>query len=329
MVINQEKYQQYIELSPGLLSKCKEYLYRRGLSEKTNQLYLLVLEDIFKKDRLTQTLYNDMFYKGSRYKAVLNIIKKTCYHFDIPIFNYKAIVKKQIKRKAPQIWSENDILRMANTIEDYGLLIESAYYIGAGLRFSSAIFLKWEHFMWDEWIIDKDKAGKCLVFGKGRKEKYLDVHPILMNRLHSIAQNKGKVFLGIPYKNSSEDTHIFIDNQELLDIKDKLKKDEFNEMLDISDNYLMKRDPQELSKNILIAKMHDRVAYKLRKIKQSFNDRNIKFHSIRSSRATNLLKNGFSLLEISKMLMHEDIKTTQIYLSIEDSEITKKFNERL
>jgi len=329
VVINQEKYAQFIELTPELLSKCKEYLSRRGLSEKTNQLYLTVLEDIFKKDRLTQTLYNDMFYKGSRYKAVLNLIKNTCYHFDIPIFNYKAIVKKQIKRRSPQIWSENDILRMADTVEEYGLLIESAYYIGAGLRFSSAIFLKWEHFRWDEWIMDKDKGGKCLVYGKGRKEKFLDVHPILMNKLYALANRRGKVFLGIPYRNSSEDTHIFIDNQELLQIQDKLKKDEFNEMLDISDNYLMKRDPQELSKNILIAKMHDRVAYKLKKLKTSFNDRNIKFHSIRSSRATNLLKNGFSLLEISKMLMHEDIKTTQIYLSIEDSEITKKFNEKL
>jgi integrase len=319
----------FTQLTPQLYDKCKEYLGRRGLSEKSNQLYLAVLENIFERETLTQTLYNDIYSKGSRYKAVLNLIKKTCYHFDIPIYNYKTIERKPIRRKSPQIWSEKEILKIASEIEDYGLLIESAYYIGAGIRFSSAIFLKWEHFRWDDWNIDKTKAGKCLIFGKGGKEKYLDVHPILMNKLFSIAENKGKIFLGVPYRNSSENTFIFVSLMELQEIEDRLKKEHFNDMLEIGSGYLMKRDAQELSKNELIAKMHDRVAYKLKKIKHLFNDRNVKFHSIRSSRATNLLKKGFSLLEISKMLMHEDIKTTQIYLDIEDSEITKKFNEKL
>lgn len=323
---NQSK---FTPLTPQLFEKCKEYLGRRGLSEKSNQLYLAVLEDIFKKERLTQNLYNDVYSKGSRYKAVLNLIKKTCYHFDIPTYNYKTIEKKPSRRKPPQVWSEKEILNIASEIEDYGLLIESAYYIGAGIRFSSAIFLKWEHFRWDDWNADKTMAGKCLIFGKGGKEKYLDVHPILMNKLYSIAENKGKIFLGIPYRNSSENTFIFISSTELEEIEDRIKKQQFNDMLEVDSGYLMKRDAQELSKNELIAKMHDRVAYKLKKLKHLFNNRNIKFHSIRSSRATNLLKKGFSLLEISKMLMHEDIKTTQIYLDIEDSEITKKFNEKL
>lgn len=324
-----ENKSKFTKLTPHLFEKCKEYLGRRGLSEKSNQLYLSVLEGIFKKDLLTQTLYNEMYSKGSRYKAVLNIIKNACYHFDIPFYNYKIIKRKPTRRKPPQIWSENVILKIANVIEDYGLLVESAYYIGAGIRFSSAIFLKWEHFRWEDWIQDKAKSGKCLIFGKGGKEKYLDVHPILMNKLYNLARDKGKLFLGIPYRNSSESTYIFIKQTELEEIKERLKKQQFNEMLEVNGGYLMKRDVQELSKNELIAKMHDRVAYKLKKLKPLFNGKNIKFHSIRSSRATNLLKNGFSLLEISKMLMHEDITTTQIYLDIEDAEITKKFNEKL
>ena len=319
----------FIELTPDLLGKCKEYLGRRRLSEKSNQLYLGVLEDIFKKDRLTQNLYNDIYSKGSRYKAVLNLIKNTCYHFDVPTYNYKIIKKKLNPRKSPQVWSEKEILMIANKIEKYGLLVESAYYIGAGIRFSSAIFLKWENFRWVDWIMDRSKAGKCLIFGKGGKQKYLDVHPILMNKLYNRAMNKGKLFQEIPYRNSSENTFIFIDALELEEMEDRIKKKQFNDMLEVSGDYLMKRNPKEISKNELIEKMHDRVAYRLRKLKPLFNDRNVKFHSIRSSRATNLLKKGFSLLEISKMLMHEDIKTTQIYLDIEDSEITKKFNEKL
>lgn len=324
-----QKQSKFIALTPGLLDKCKKYLSKRGLSEKTNQLYIDVLKDMFKKEVLTQTLYNDVYSKGSRYKAVLNLIKNTCYHYDIPSYNYKIIKKKLKSRKPPQVWSEEKILKLADAIEEYGLLIESAYYIGAGIRFSSAVFLKWEHFEWEEWNKDRTKAGKCLIFGKGDKQKYLDVHPILMNRLYRVAEDKGKVFLGVPYQNSSESTFIFIDYAELEEIENRIKDKHFNDNIDINGGYLMKRNAQELSKNELIAKMHDRVAYKLRKLKPLFNDRNIKFHSIRSSRATNLLKKGFSLLEISKMLMHEDIKTTQIYLDIEDSEITKKFNEKL
>lgn len=329
MEIDEKIQPKFTPLTPDLFQKCKKYLDRMGLSEKSNQLYLDVLKDVFKKKTLTQTLYNDMYYKGSRYKAVLNLIKNTCYHNDLSFYNYKIIKKKPGRRKPPQVWSEEDILKIANAIEEYGLLIESAYYIGAGIRFSSAIFLKWEHFGWDNWIVDRTKAGKCLIFGKGNKQKYLDVHPILMNKLYSIARDKGKLFLGIPYKNSSENTYIFISSTELEEIEDRVKQQQHNDMLDIGSGYLMKRNVQELSKNELIAKMHDRVAYKLRKIKHLFNCKNIKFHSIRSSRATNLLRKGFSLLEISKMLMHEDIKTTQIYLDIEDIEITKKFNEKL
>ena len=320
---------QFIALTPHLHERCKEYLGRKGLSEKSNQLYLASLEDIFKKDTLTQTLYNDVYSRGSRFRAVLNLIQNTCYHFNIASYNYKIIVKKKSPRKSPQIWSESDILKIAHEIEDYSLLVESAYYIGAGIRFSSAILLKWEHFRWEDWNEDRSIAGKCLIFGKGGKEKYLDVHPILMNKLYSIAQNKGKLFANVPYKNSSENTFIFIQGTELQGIEDRIKKQHFNDMLGVGGGFLMKRDAKALSKNELIAKMHDRVAYKLRKLKPLFNNKNIKFHSIRSSRATNLLKKGFSLLEISKMLMHEDIKTTQIYLDIEDSEITSKFNEKL
>jgi len=319
----------FTKLTPELFQKCKEYLGRRGLSEKTNQLYISVLEDIFKREVLTQTLYNDVYSKGSRYKAVLNLIQKTCYHFDIIFYRYKSIEKKPKRRKGPQVWSEREILMLANYIEGYRLLVESAYYIGAGLRFSSAIMLKWEHFRWDDWNQDRSQYGKCKIFGKGGKEKYLDVHPILMNKLYKVAESKGRIFSYVPYKNSAENTYIFISAIELQEIEKRVKKQQFDDMLAAGGGFLMKRDVGELSKNELIAKMHDRVAYKLKKLKHLFNGKNIKFHSIRSSRATNLLKNGFSLLEISKMLMHEDIGVTQIYLDIEDSEITNKLNEKL
>jgi len=98
-VQNQSK---FTALTPNLLEKCKEYLARRGLSEKSNQLYIAVLDKLFKKDVLTQTVYNDVYSKGSRHQAVLNLIKNTCYHFDIPSYNYKMIKGNLILEKAPK-----------------------------------------------------------------------------------------------------------------------------------------------------------------------------------------------------------------------------------
>jgi integrase len=315
-----------IQLDPSLHNSCLEYIRRRGLSEKTKVLYEKELNNIFKDRELTQTSFNKIYSKGNYYRSILKLILNTCEHFDIPSYKYKVIKQIAKRKHNPQVWSENDIIKIIDSVEDYGLLIACAYYIGAGLRFSSAILLSWNDFIWEDWIQDKLKTGKCKIKAKGGKEKVLRVNPILMDRLYNLAKEKGKTFQGIPYKNSVEDKHLFIKQSELNDIMDSYKKQNFQKMLDCRGQEVNVKARSEID---LIRKKHYLVDYKLRKLSKLFEGKKIKFHSIRHSSATNLLKKGFKLITIKDQLMHESIATTEIYLNMENSDIEKEFDEKL
>ena len=314
-----------IQLDHSLHNHCLEYIWRRGLSEKTRVLYEKELDNIFEYPVLTQTLYNKIYSKGNYYTSVLKLILNTCEHFDIPSYKYKVIKPIKKRRHNPQVWSESDILKMIDNVETYGLLIACAYYIGAGLRFSSAIMLSWDNFMWEDWIEDKTKTGKCNILAKGGKEKVLRVRPILMNRLYNLAVENRKTFQGIPYRNSVEDMHLFIKQSELEEIENKYKKQNFENILDSNKEQI---NAKERAKVDLIKHKHDSVKYRLKKLSKLFN-KNIKFHSIRGSMATNLLKKGFKLTTIKDQLMHESIATTEIYLNMENPDIEKEFDEKL
>lgn len=326
MAINQERYDKYIKLTPELHDKCMEYMLRRGLGEKTKLCYEKELDNIFKNQVLTQTIYNRIYSKKGYYGSVLKLITNTCEHFDIPSYKYKIIKSIKKNKHNPQVWIESDIIRMINKVEDYGLLIDCAYYIGAGLRFSSAIMLSWGDFIWDDWVENKSKAGKCNIRAKGDKDAVLVVDPILMNKLYNIATNNGKTFLGIPYKNSVEDKYLFIKKIELDALEDVFRKKNFENILDSKKEQI---NVKERAKVEMIRKKHYLVDYKLRKLSTFFNGKHIKFHSIRSSRATNLLKKGFKLLTIKEQLMHQSISTTEMYLKLGNVDMEDEFNEKL
>jgi integrase len=314
-----------LELNDALKSKCKGYLIHRKLSEKTKELYGSVLDSIFKNNILTQKVFDDYYSKGSRYRATLKVILDTCEHYDIPYFKYKQIKTIKTQAKRPIVMSEEDVIKLSNQIEDYGLLIRCAYYIGGGLRFSSAVLLRWDNFLWQIWVKDKDSVGKCDIFAKGKTEDFLDVDPILMKELHQLSITQGKIFQDIPFKNCKGNPYLFIDDQEKEEIMNEIRKEKFDEMLLLNGEKPPKKDIERLANNRIIKKMHDRVDYKLMKVKDLFN-RKVKFHSIRHSKATNLLREGFKLSEIQDMLMHKSISTTQIYVNPTKEEITEKYN---
>ncbi len=317
----------FIILSQRLQDRCLEYIRRRGLAEKTKIYYTKELDNIFRNPVLTQTIYNRVYSRGSYYPSVLKLITNTCDHFDIPNYKYKIIKSLKSKPKPkPQVWHEDDIIKMINNVEEYGLLISCAYYIGAGLRFSSAIMLSWDDFVWKDWIGDKSKAGKCDIHAKGDKDKRLIVDPILMNKLYNIAEDKGKLFQGIPYHNSSEDTYLFVRKAEIEDLEAKYKKQNFQNILDSKREEINVKDRAIVE---IIRQKHYIVDYKLRKLSKIFNDKKPKFHSIRHSRATNLLKKKFNLITIKEQLMHNSIATTEIYLTLENIDQENEFNEKL
>jgi len=184
--------------------------------------------------------------------------------------------RERVRITKPQVWQESDILDIVSNVEDYGLLIECAYYIGAGLRFSSAIMLKWDDFLWEDWLLDTSKMGKCDIHAKGNKNKNLMVNPILMNKLYNIAKNNGKLFQNTPYKNSCEDLFLFVDIESIEKLEDKYRKENFNNMLD-NDSYMI--NITDRARYEIIRKAHYLVDYKLRKLASRMHKKSIKFHS--------------------------------------------------
>ncbi len=326
MVINPEKYNKYIKLTDHLYDKCMEFLARRRCSERTVILYKKELDNIFKNEVLTQTVYNNFYSKGNYYKSVLKLIVNTCEHFDLPNYKYKIIKSIKKNKHNPQVWLDSDIIKMINNVEDYSLLIACSYYVGAGLRFASAIMLSWDDFLWEDWVVDKSRTGKCNIRAKGDKDAVLVVDPILMNRLYNLAESTGNIFMGIPYKNSVKDLYLFINKIELEALESLYKKENFENILDSKKEQI---NVKERAKVEMIRKKHYLVDYKLRKLSSSFNSKHIIFHSIRHSRATNLLKKGFKLMTIKEQLMHESISTTEIYLNLSNVDIEDEFNEKL
>jgi len=320
-----KKDKNFIELTPHLYNCCLEYMSRRKYTGKTGLLYTSVLDKVFKHRLLTQTLYNEVYASGNYSKSVLRLISKVCEHFDIPGHKYKVIKPISRERGKPQVWTDEDIKKMIDNVEEYGLLISCAYNIGAGLRFSSALMLAWDDFHWEHWLQDKTKTGKCDITAKGNKTATLYVNSILMNKLYDIAVQSGKTFQGIPYKNSSDNNYLFIKKIDMEALESVFRKQNFENILDSNNKRI---NVKEMARIEMIRKKHYLVDYRLRKISKMFNVKHIKFHSIRHSAATNMLKKGYRLLTIKEQLMHKSISTTEIYLSLGDKDIEDEFNEK-
>ena len=124
----------------------------------------------------------------------------------------------------------------------------------------------------------------------------------------------------------SENQYLFIKETELDELETKFKKQNFDNILDSNNEEV---NVKERARIEIVRKKHYLVDYRLRKLSKIFNSKRIKFHSIRHSRATNLLKKGVKLITIKDQLMHNSIATTEIYLNLENSDIENEFNDKL
>lgn len=57
-------------------------------------------------------------------------------------------------------------------------------------------------------------------------------------------------------------------------------------------------------------------------------ERPISPHTLRHTFATELLRDGFNIIEVQKLLRHSDVRTTTIYLHILDDELRRKIRDR-
>ncbi|WP_323847919.1 MAG: tyrosine-type recombinase/integrase [Phytoplasma sp.] len=209
------------------------------------------------------------------------------YHFKHNIFNLIKLKKKS--RKLPQILSEQFIQHLFESIDISNILGYRNYIIldllySCGLRVSELIHLKIK----DIYLID----NRILIYGKGKKERFLPLHKNLSNML--------KYYL------------ISIRNK-FLDKKENLKQPK-NQFLLI--NY--KGNPlTEKGIRFILNKLSSKTDEKI----------TINPHALRHAFATILLNNGADLRVVQELLGHANIKTTQIYTYISDVFLKNKFSE--
>ena len=322
---------EYVQLTKNLFKHCMLYMNLRKYTEKTKMQYLQELKELFKNKELTQYIYTKYWQKGHSYRAILNIILKTCWFYEFPYYHYKVVKRtksdkeKDLNTDMEKIFREEEIKHLALLVPN-GLLVECAYYIGAGLRFSSVIKLRWNDFRWDEWK-DRNSSGKVLVHAKGNKTAVLPVHPYLMNKLYNIAKENQRLFMEIPYKNFAGKNYLFLKEKDIEDTIESLKKKDFELMLDDSPEKELKIDYEERAIIEESNRVYESLKYGLNKHAKEFKVNRVRFHSFRKSAATNLLNKGWSLIKIKKLLMHESISTTEMYTKVDSSEIEKEFNE--
>ncbi len=319
---------EFIILNDLLYNKCLEYMRLRKLSMKTYDLYSRVLKTLFSNNKLlNQAVYNSIYKKGNYFKAVLKLIEETSKHFDLPLYDYKKIKQKTPQRKIPQFWEKGEIENIIKIIEKQNqklaYIMKCSFLCGAGLRFSSALFLQWSNFNWFEWVQDKTKNGKVFIqLAKGQKQQTLPVERKLMQELFDLSVLKGKCPAGIPYNpnmlNLVHD-YIFVDFIKLNKFEEEIEKEN-------KENLLTKNQIKERAINKYIRFEWYKLDHILKTISLKNLNKKFKFHSLRHSRAKYLLDMNFSLLEISKMLMHTNLETTRIYLQISDGEIQNKFD---
>lgn len=248
------------------LSKEKEarlfltYLSSKGLSRAS----------IIRKIAALKTFYNFLIER---------------YHFKYNIFS--LIKFKKIPKKIPKILSDNFIQKLFNSISITNPLGYRNYIIldllySCGLRVSELINLKVNDIYLDD--------EQILVYGKGRKERFIPLHKNLFEMLKYYLIN----------------TRI-----QLLKKKKKIINEQNNFLLI---NY--KGDGlTEKGIRFILNKINKKIG----------SSHSVHPHAFRHAFATVLLNKGADLRVVQELLGHSHLKTTQIYTYVSDVFLKEQF----
>src|SRR5690606_30608017 len=133
---------------------------------------------------------------------------------------------------------------------------------------------------WKEWK-DRNKPGKCSVWGKGSKIEDLVVHPYLMNKLYEIAKSNNNIFQEIPFKNKSGYLYLFITDAEYNKALKKIDQDKLNNIIDDSPLKIITTNKLDKALLEITTKKFDEFKYEINKHASIFSLSRINSHLIR------------------------------------------------
>lgn len=238
-------------------------------------------------------------FKHQNQKAVLVLINNYCYEHNI---DFRIILPRGVRRekkRVPQVLPRTDIELMIKAAPNpYNLVLKCIFRIGAGLRISEAIKLSWYHFKWSEWL-EEHEEGKVLIKGSKGHDRLITVPKWLMEELYSFAKDEGVINEfqiptgGIMFMFGERDW-----KKQLRIIDTERWKDEY-----------IKYAYDWFRYNVLKKYCDKAIGY------------HVRVHQLRHSRATHLLEEGVTIEILQKLLGHQDIRTTMIYLDISDKQV--------
>jgi len=209
---------------------------------------------------------------------------------------------KRTPRRIPDILSKEELQKILNTMPTvYKMMISCIYNIGSGLRISELINLEWGDISWDQLSLDNPIIDVKIRKSKGGKDRVIPMPKESAIPLIEYADKVGCIgSSGLP-----EGKRIFDFGE------DNWKKD------------LKLIDEREWEYQY-IHHAHSWIVYNIFKKYFKFSNKKITPHSLRHSRATELLTvHKVPIEKIKDWLGHEDISTTMIYLHM-GSEDDKK-----
>ena len=278
----------------------------------TFRTYGYTIKRIFKNHRvLNKQIINKLLkeFKHQNQRAVLVLIKKYCYDNDI---DFKIIIpsvgRQKNKRTIKTIpISEIDIIIKAAP-KPYDLMIKCIFKIGGGLRVSEAIKLCWGNFKWANWLKYRGNGGVEIKNSK-TGDRLITVPKALMEEVYEYAKKKRVLNeFGIPVGGM-----LFNFNKYY---KSEFKKELRQHNLEKWKDLYLQHAYHWFRHNILKKHCEKAVGHPIR------------IHSLRHTRATQLLNDKDVPIEvIQKLLGHKEITTTMVYAEVLNKHIFKAMEE--
>lgn len=274
-----------IEIRKYTPKTLKTYRLKAGMFQRfcEEDLEITDMDDITQiaVKQFTQALMKKG-HKGTYINSCLKVVKsfiQYCYEEDMGGFNTKRGGFKWVKEDRPVVkaFSKRDVKMLLDSCRgnDFLSLRDTAIltmFFETGIRCMELYSLKTEDI----------KDGYILIHGKGNKERYVPISPILKKALFRYDRVKENYFA---YKNT--EPYYFLSNR--------------GRMLTNSG-----------------------IEHMMRRRGEGIEGVRVSPHTCRHTFAQQSLKHGLDLYSLSRLLGHESVSITQIYLhSLEDSEIVK------
>jgi integrase len=310
-----EKNEERISLNDTLKQKMIQYInIDSGYSYKTKKVYLGYVKNLFdaysylNKSRLRK-IYNE---KNPNKRAIYSLIYKVNDEYDLKLPIIRINPSRRIAREPPtQVYTLEQVKEIINLLptEEAKLFFKIIYNVGAGLRVSEVINMRWNNLDWINWLGDKEGHGTFRFKTKRERSGSPPVPSFIMKELFEKAKKErainAKATIGNRY-------FYYPDSEEFV----------FNFVSKNLENI----SPEEIKTDEELSYKHTRIVYDQIRNKwiiphiNKYLGYNFKIHSLRHSRSIQLLREGVPLAVISRLLGHKRLETTMVYLDMDSSQ---------